>query len=461
MDSDEKVLADIYRRTSGDPIQATKLLFAAVQELARRRNSEVKVLGAGTTGSGRKLVGHVIGADLVVNEITAHLSGATHVDPAVDTIFEIGGQDSKYICARDGRIFDSNMNYVCAAGTGSFVEEQAKKLGFRLEEIGDVVMGIAPPVTSDRCTVFMEQDVDRLLRQGYTREECMAAVLCSVVKNYFNKVVGRRRVSRERIFFQGATARNKGLVAAFENLLGVEMVVSPYCHVMGSYGVALLVKRAIEGKGTPSRFKGLDLARRRIALRNERCELCANHCKITFAEIEGETEPPSWGYMCGRDPAEARVRVHREFAPFQKRLALLFRDAPAENVAQRGRQRAAAVTRRRAASNRDAHDRHPALPHHVQPLPALAHLLPGARLPASRSRSGPTRRPSGWATSLPRRTSASRSRSRRARRRNSHAAKTWTSSSCRTPSARRSTRGRRTATSARSSRRSRAWSARR
>src|SRR5208283_648643 len=251
------------------------------------------------------------------------------VDPNVDTIFEIGGQDSKYICAKDGRIFDSNMNYVCAAGTGSFVEEQAKKLGLKLEEIGDVVMGIAPPVTSDRCTVFMEQDVDRLLRQGYTREECMAAVLCSVVKNYFTKVVGRRRVSRERIFFQGATARNKGLVAAFENLMNVEMVVSPYCHVMGSYGAALLVKRAIEGKAT--RFKGLDLSRRKIGLRNEPCNLCANHCKITFAQIEGESEQPSWGYMCGRDPSEERVRIHREFAPFQKRIGLLFNetgDAP-------------------------------------------------------------------------------------------------------------------------------------
>jgi predicted CoA-substrate-specific enzyme activase len=325
MDAGEKVLADIYRRTSGDPIQATKRLFAAIEELGRRRNAEVKVLGASTTGSGRKLVGHVIGADLVVNEITAHLSGAAHVDPTVDTIFEIGGQDSKYICAKDGRIFDSNMNYVCAAGTGSFVEEQAKKLGLRLEEIGDVVMGIAPPVTSDRCTVFMEQDVDRLLRQGYTREECMAAVLCSVVKNYFTKVVGRRRVSRERIFFQGATARNKGLVAAFENLMNVEMVVSPYCHVMGSYGAALLVKRAIEGKA--SRFKGLDLSRRAIGLRNEPCNLCANHCKITFAEIEGESEQPSWGYMCGRDPGEERVRIHREFAPFQKRIGMLFAES--------------------------------------------------------------------------------------------------------------------------------------
>jgi len=326
MDEEERVLADVYRRTAGDPIGATKLLFLAVQELAARKRTRLRVLGAGTTGSGRKLVGRVIGADLIVNEISAHLAGAMHVDPKVDTIFEIGGQDSKYIHARNGRIYDSNMNYVCAAGTGSFVEEQAKKLGFALEEVGDIVMGIAPPVTSDRCTVFMEQDVDRLIRQGFTREECMAAVLCSVVKNYFTKVVGRRHVSRDRIFFQGATARNKGLVAAFERLLDAEMVVSPYCHVMGSYGAALLTKRLMrEEKRERSTFKGLDLSRRRITLRTERCALCQNHCQITFADIEGESESPSWGYMCGRDPDSAQVRVRKEFEPFRRRERLLFR----------------------------------------------------------------------------------------------------------------------------------------
>ena len=157
------------------------------------------------------------------------------------------------------------MNYVCAAGTGSFVEEQAKKLGFKLEEIGDVVMGIAPPVTSDRCTVFMEQDVDRLLRQGYTREECMAAVLCSVVKNYFNKVVGRRRVSRERIFFQGATARNKGLVAAFENLLerrDGRLALLPRDGLVrrGAAGEA-----RDRGQGRDAGSRGWTSARRRIA----------------------------------------------------------------------------------------------------------------------------------------------------------------------------------------------------
>ena len=324
MDREERVVADIYRRTAGDPLGATKLIFTAVQELARRKKSAVTVLGAGTTGSGRKLVGQVVGADLIVNEISAHLAGAMHVDARVDTIFEIGGQDSKYIHAKNGRIYDSNMNYVCAAGTGSFVEEQAKKLGFKLEEIGDMVMGIAPPVTSDRCTVFMEQDVDRLLRQGYTRKECMAAVLCSIVKNYFTKVVGRRHVSGERVFFMGATARNKGLVAAFETLMDVEMVVSPYCHVMGCYGVALLVKKKIRADAAASLFKGLDLSKRKIILHTEHCQLCQNHCKITFAEIEGETARPSWGYMCGRDPEEKRVRVRGEFEAFRKRLSLCF-----------------------------------------------------------------------------------------------------------------------------------------
>lgn len=325
MDAGGEVLADVYRRTAGDPIQATRNLLLAILDLGRRKGSELDVLGAATTGSGRKLVGKMIGADSIVNEISAHLTGAMHVDARVDTIFEIGGQDAKYIHAKNGRIYDSNMNYVCAAGTGSFVEEQAKKLGFALEEIGDVVMGIAPPVTSDRCTVFMEQDVDRLLRQGYSRAECMAAVLCSVVKNYFTKVVGRRHVSGERVFFLGATARNKGLVAAFERLVDVEMIVSPYCHVIGAYGAALVARDGLEKSGAKTHFKGLDLSRRKITLRTERCELCQNKCDITFVDIEGEQESPSWGYMCGRDAHELKVRRTAEFEAFRARERLLFK----------------------------------------------------------------------------------------------------------------------------------------
>jgi predicted CoA-substrate-specific enzyme activase len=322
-DTEGEVLCDVYRKTSGDPIGATKNLFDALLHLAKRRGIEFEVKGCVTTGSGRKMVGLVIGADEVVNEITCHVTGAMRVDPGIDTIFEIGGQDSKYMRTKNGVIRDAAMNYVCAAGTGSFVEEVSRKMDYAVEDVGEAVMEIAPPHTSDRCTVFMEQDVNRLLRAGQTREEALAAVLYSVVQNYLNKVVARRYYSREKIFFQGATARNPGLVAAFENLLGVEMVVSPYAHVMGAWGAALIAKERMEGRQTGTSFRGLDLSRRRITLRTERCEQCANGCELTFAKIEGVAEEPSWGYMCGREPGEKKKRTVREYRLFELREKLL------------------------------------------------------------------------------------------------------------------------------------------
>ncbi len=315
------VLLDLYCRTSGDPIGAVKRLLEAMFDLQRRHACAFEVIACATTGSGRKMVGQVIGADLVVNEISAHVRGAQQVDPDVETIFEIGGQDAKFMDVRGGFLRDVNMNYVCAAGTGSFVEEQALKLGFPIETVGDVTMGIAPPVTSDRCTVFMEQDVHRLLRQGFEREEVMAAVLYSVVQNYLGRVVGNRKRSRTRISFQGATARNQGLVAAFENLLGVEVVVSPLCHQMGAYGSALLAVHELAREGrTTSGFRGLDLARREIALTRETCELCNNLCTITTAHIEGEDAAPTWGYLCGRDPEEQKMRRPEGFEPLSGRM---------------------------------------------------------------------------------------------------------------------------------------------
>jgi hypothetical protein len=149
----------------------------------------------------------------------------------------------------DGHIRDANMNYVCAAGTGSFIEEQANKLGYKVADVGAAVLGVKPPRATDRCTVFMEQDVVRFIEGGASREEALAAVLVAVAKNYLNKVVGNRHYSRKRIMFQGATARNKALVAAFEHVLDVEVVVSPYCHVMGAFGVARLVRQTMAEKG--------------------------------------------------------------------------------------------------------------------------------------------------------------------------------------------------------------------
>lgn len=335
IDERERVLLDIYRKTAGDPIGATRKLLASLRDALGRAGKTLEVLSVGTTGSGRKLIGMLLGADAIINEITAHAAGALASDPDVETIFEIGGQDSKYIRLRDGHACDANMNYVCAAGTGSFVEEQATKLGYRVQDVGRAVLGLAPPLTSDRCTVFMEQDVMKLLRQGYTREEALAGVMRSVVRNYLTKVVGRRPVSKTKIAFMGATARNPGLVAAFEQELGVEIVVSPVCHVMGAMGVACLARRQQPGAGR-STFRGLGCLEGEIEIRQERCELCANKCAITYARSPAMSAEASWGYLCGRDPDEKRVRKLTTYELFDRRNVLWRSEGAKPNVRPTG-----------------------------------------------------------------------------------------------------------------------------
>ncbi|MEW6456294.1 MAG: acyl-CoA dehydratase activase [Acidobacteriota bacterium] len=325
IDKAGNILMDIYRKTEGDPVQAVRNLFIAIEKISKEKKTSLEFLGAGTTGSGRKMIGLITGADFIINEITSHLRGASYIDPEVETIFEIGGQDSKYTRVKDQLIHDSNMNYVCAAGTGSFIEEQAKKLGYEVSQIGDLTLGTAPPYTSDRCTVFMEQDIFKLLKEGYTKKEVMAAVMYSVAQNYLRNVVGNRHISK-KIFFQGATARNKALVAAFENILNREISVPSHCHVMGAYGVALIAKESRERKEFKSKFKGLDLAKRKLSFSNKNCGLCSNNCRITYAHIEGEKETPSWGYMCGREPWDTRKKLPENFYLFQQRNKFFFKE---------------------------------------------------------------------------------------------------------------------------------------
>ncbi len=293
-----EVVCDIYRKTGGDPIGATRALFKALGEAIGK---EARIERAATTGSGRRLIGRLMGASVIVNEITAHFRGATHHDPSIETVFEIGGQDAKYIRGAGGAVMDCAMNFVCAAGTGSFIEEQAGRLGYDVREIGELALGREIPHTSDRCTVFMEQDIQRLLREGRSREEVLAGVMYSIARNYLYRVVGTRPVTGNRIFFQGATARNAGLVAAFELITGREMVVSPHCHVMGAFGAAVIaLERSEEKAGV---FRGLNVFEREIDISYRECADCSNRCTITVARLEGGAVE-SWGHMCGREEGE-------------------------------------------------------------------------------------------------------------------------------------------------------------
>lgn len=289
---------DIYTKTAGNPVEATRRIFESLSALKDSTGFDVEIAGCGTTGSGRKLVGVIIGADLIINEISAHAKGAKTVDNSVETIFEIGGQDSKFIRLSEGRIVDVNMNYVCAAGTGSFIEEQANTLDMGLDDISAMVMGVSPLPNSDRCTVFMNQEVTRQLTYGYSKDRIMAGVLLAVFKNYLNRVVGNRPYQADTIVFQGATARNKGLVAALEQITGARVMVSPFCHVMGAYGAALLAGEKTRGSST---FRGFSIPGVKIG--EVVCRKCENTCRITV--LDTGSGKISWGYLCGREPDSA------------------------------------------------------------------------------------------------------------------------------------------------------------
>jgi len=295
LDINKEVKAGFYTRTSGQPLQAVQVIFEAIGDFIEKRNVRLTISGVGTTGSGRKFTGKIIGADIILDEITAHARAAYELNNETDTIIEIGGQDSKFTTMRNGMVTFSVMNNVCAAGTGSFIEEQAKRLGCSLADYSDRAEKARSPMASDRCTVFMERDLNHYLMAGYTTDEILAAVLHSTCENYFARVAPKVHIGN-KIFFQGATAKNKALVAALEQKLRKPVMVSKYCHLTGAIGVALELS---DQNITVSEFRGLDLYKKSIPVRSEVCELCTNHCKLKVAEVDDHTV--AYGFLCGRD----------------------------------------------------------------------------------------------------------------------------------------------------------------
>lgn len=294
-DTDHSPLAGFYTYSAGKPLEAVQSIFEAIDDLAWRCGISLQFKAAGTTGSGRNFIGKIIGADLILDEITAHARAACELNPLTDTIIEIGGQDSKFTLMHDGIVTFSQMNAVCAAGTGSFLEEQADKLGCKLSDYSLRAKDVSSPLASDRCTVFMERDVSQLLNKGYTLDEILAAVLHSVMENYLKKVAVEGTIGNQ-VCFQGATAKNKALVAAFEQRLGKKIFVSPFCHLTGALGVALLLG---EEKPLETAFRGTGIYKETVEIRSERCTICANHCEISLAKVQGSLE--AYGFLCGRD----------------------------------------------------------------------------------------------------------------------------------------------------------------
>ncbi len=252
IDPDHNVIARRYLPTAGKPLEAIQ---KGMTEIYDEVGESVEVIGAGTTGSGRYLTGDFIGADTIQNEITAQATAAIDYDPTVDTIFEIGGQDSKYISIENGVVVDFEMNKVCAAGTGSFLEEQAEKLNINIvDEFGCMALNSECPVKlGDRCTVFMESDLNSYMQKGARNENLVGGLAYSIVYNYLQKVVADRKVGN-KIFFQGGVTNNKAVVAAFEYVTGKKITIPPHFDVTGAIGAAILAQRAMK-KGQKTTFQ--------------------------------------------------------------------------------------------------------------------------------------------------------------------------------------------------------------
>ncbi len=312
IDKDRNVLKEIYLRTDGRPIE---VVSRGLREIEQDLGGKIRVRGVGTTGSGRELIGELVGADTVNDEITAHKTGAAFIDKTilglgVDTIFEIGGQDAKFISLEEGIVVDFAMNEACAAGTGSFLEERARELGIRIEnDFAHIALSSGEPIRlGERCTVFMERDVNSYLQRGAALDKIVAGLAYSVATNYINRVVRERKIG-EVIFFQGGTAYNDAVAAAFSSILGKRIIVPPFNGVMGALGVALLARDKMSRNHASSAFRGFDLDKVNYDIFEFTCKGCTNFCQMQRFTVEGEQT--YWGDKCSERYRKA-VRAEHE-----------------------------------------------------------------------------------------------------------------------------------------------------
>jgi len=298
---DRQIIDKHYVHTQGKPIEVTQKLLKRICDVLGDR---VEILGVATTGSGRNVVGDFLNADLIIDEITAHARGAVEIDRAIDTIFEIGGQDSKYISITNANPLDFDMNKVCAAGTGSFLHELANKHGINIVgEFQEIALSSDRPVKlAERCTVFMESDLVSYHQKGVPREDLIGGLCYAIVHNYLNRVVGKRKIG-QRVMFLGGPSLNKGVVAAFEDVLGRGLIVPKHREVLGAFGAAVCLQEKIAmEKREKSTFRGLVSAiEDRMDYAEKVCSAdpnCHNQCKLKIYDFDGRKSV--WGGECGR-----------------------------------------------------------------------------------------------------------------------------------------------------------------
>lgn len=295
IDEEGKVLTSLYTRTQGQPIKAVQ---DGVREVEKQVGKDITIKGVGTTGSARTLTGVIVGADTVKNEITAHAVAASHAVPEVQTVLEVGGQDSKIIILRDRIVVDFAMNTVCAAGTGSFLDHQASRLSIPIEKFGNLALKSKNPVRiAGRCSVFAESDMIHKQQMGHRIEDIIAGLCEALVRNYLNNV-GKGKEISSPVVFQGGVAANAGIRAAFEKALNLEVIIPKYFDVMGAIGAAMLAKIEVKNK-QKTNFRGFKMSDIEYEANSFECQGCPNLCEIVNIIMDGKILA-RWGGRCGK-----------------------------------------------------------------------------------------------------------------------------------------------------------------
>jgi predicted CoA-substrate-specific enzyme activase len=313
VDKDANYIDSYMLRTAGKPTLAVQ---NALRELYAKKKDNWEVCAVGTTGSGRNLAGALVGADIIKNEITAHAVAASINVPGVQTILEIGGQDSKIIILREGIVTDFAMNTVCAAGTGSFLDQQAGRLNVKIEDFGEIALHSKSPARiAGRCGVFAESDLIHKQQLGYSVEDLLYGLCQALVRNYLSNLALGKEIL-PTVTFQGGVATNVGMVKAFEEVLKTKIVVPKNHQTMGAIGAGILAMEYHQFTGNKTKFKGWKTKDMKFNSITATCQGCSNNCEV-ITIVEGDYEAPDfqhggkikdikgniiarWGGTCGR-----------------------------------------------------------------------------------------------------------------------------------------------------------------
>jgi predicted CoA-substrate-specific enzyme activase len=294
LNKSDELVTSLYLLTQGKPVT---MVQQGLKQIKQQLPKQVDICGVATTGSARYLAGVVVGADLVKNEITSHAVATLMYIPEVQTIIEIGGQDSKIIIIKDGIVTDFGMNTVCAAGTGSFLDHQAQRLNISIEEFSQRALASNTPAhIAGRCTVFAESDMVHKQQMGHPTEDIIYGLCRALVRNYLNNV-GLGKDIRPPIVFQGGVAFNLGIVKALQEELNTEIIVPPHHEVMGAIGAALLVHEEMVSNNNESKFNGFSMSEVNYYTSSFECKACPNLCEIAQLSLNGQVLA-RWGGRC-------------------------------------------------------------------------------------------------------------------------------------------------------------------